>query len=67
MVNVIFHSNGKCHYFLMVVTKDVTFSFVCWFYLIQSLNPSAFVMLEFQLLFTPEVYGQSISDLHLPG
>lgn len=51
----------------MVVSKGVAFSFVSWLYLIQSLNPSAFVMLEFELLFTPEVYGPSRSDQHLPG
>lgn len=51
----------------MVVSKGVAFFFVCWLYLIQSLNPSAFVMLEFELLFTPEVYSPSRSDQHLPA
>lgn len=51
----------------MLLSRGVAFSFVCWLYLIQSLNPSAFVMLEFELLFTPEVYGPSRSDQHFPG
>jgi len=48
----------------MVASKGVAFFFVCWLYLIQSLNPSAFVMLEFELLFTPEACSPSRSDQH---
>lgn len=49
----------------MVVSNGAAFSFVCQIYLIQPLNPSAFVMFEFELLFTPKVYGLSRSDQHL--
>lgn len=49
----------------MVVSNGVAFSFVCQIYLIQPLNPSAFVMFEFELLFTPKVYALSRSDQHL--